>query len=863
MIRFYSGQKFRAVFHGIVAALFLCGLGGMTTAAETNSVWWSLRPLANIQPPSTTNLPASWSQNPIDRFIFAKLAEAGLSPSPPADRGALIRRVAYDLLGLPPAPEEVNDFIQDTRPDAYERLVDRLLASPHYGEQWGRHWLDVIRFGESRGFERNEIINSLWGFRDYIIQSFNDDKPFDQLTIEQLAGDVVGRGNPDVEIATAFLVAGPYDDVGNQDPVQAQVIRANTVDEIITATSGAFLGLTVNCARCHNHKFDPILAEDYYRFYSIFAGVQHGERLLTTPEQRRQREEQLKPLEADRNRRQRDLADFDEMVLRRAGGEPVPPLHFHLPKVSPHLTEDAFAPAEARFVRLSILSNNRDPRSAGGVHIDEFEVWTAGADPRDVALASAGGKATGPSRRAEDFADAYGPGLVNDGQYGARWIVDGPAQLIISFPRPARIGRVAFSADRLKSLSVDSGEIVSVGEYTLDISLDGTNWTKVADSKNRPPLNEAFARERRLRELSTDADRLERATRQRQLDQVNQAIRQVPALRVAWAGRFEQPKHPFFVMKGGDPAKPGVEVQPASLSALAGVTKPFSLAKDAPEADRRLALARWLVRADNPLTPRVLANRIWQFHFGAGIVDTPSDFGKLGGAPTHPELLDWLAQRLLQLGWRLKPLHREILLSQAYQQSGAWREESARVDADARLLWRFPPRRLSAEEIRDTMLSAAGVLDPRMGGPGFRLYRYLQDNVATYVPLDRPGPETYRRSVYHHNARAARVDLLTDFDAPDCAFAAPRRTVTTSPLQALTLLNHQFTQDMAETLARRLENDSSAKDVAGRINRSFLIACGRAPSDNELAQSAAFVRQHGLVSFCRALLNSNQMIYLE
>jgi hypothetical protein len=258
----------------------------------------------------------------------------------------------------------------------------------------------------------------------------------------------------------------------------------------------------------------------------------------------------------------------------------------------------------------------------------------------------------------------------------------------------------------------------------------------------------------------------------------------------------------------------------------------------------------------------VLANRLWHYHFGVGLVDTPSDFGKLGGTPTHPELLDWLARRLQQHHWRLKPLHREIMLSQTYQQSAAWRAEAGAVDADSRLLWRFPPRRLSAEEIRDTMLNAAGVLDYRMGGPGFALYRYLQDNVATYVPLDTPGANTYRRAVYHHNARASRIDLITDFDGPDCAFTTPRRTVTTSPLQALTLFNHQFTLDVADYLARRVTRETGS-DRARQIQRLFWLANHRAPGDREMEIARHLVQTHGLIALCRAMLNANEMMFLD
>jgi hypothetical protein len=287
------------------------------------------------------------------------------------------------------------------------------------------------------------------------------------------------------------------------------------------------------------------------------------------------------------------------------------------------------------------------------------------------------------------------------------------------------------------------------------------------------------------------------------------------------------------------------------------VTVPYELKSDADEGERRLALAKWVTSNVNPLTPRVLANRVWQWHFGTGIVDTPSDFGFLGSKPTHPELLDYLASRFVANGWKLKPLHREILLSQTYLQSAAYRESAAKEDKDARLLWRSPPRRLSAEELRDTMLTVGGKLQLEpMGGPGFRLYRYLANNVSTYVPLDTHGPESFRRAVYHQNARASVVDVLNDFDLPDIAFAAPKRANTTTPLQALTLLNHSFTLDMAKALAARIQNGDA-------VTQAYRITFQRKPSAKEHEAAIHLIATHGTEAFCRALLNANELLYLE
>jgi hypothetical protein len=551
-------------------------------------------------------------------------------------------------------------------------LVDRLLASPRYGEHWGRHWLDVTRFGESTGFEVNHVIENAWPFRDYVIRTFNEDKPFSRLVVEHLAGDAIGSGDPAVEVGLTFLVCGPTDIVGNSDAEKAAQIRADTVDEIIRATSEAFLGLTIGCARCHDHKFDPILQQDYYRLYATFAGVYHDDRLVAPADQLREREQKLDQLDAEKK---------------------------------------------------ALLEQKASAEKSGK----------------------------------ED--------------------------------------------ERIEKLD-------------------------------------------------------------QQLAEIEQQIGKLPSYPSLRVGRFEQPAGPQHLFVGGDANRKGEMVSLASISTLAESAQAYALPPDAPEQQRRLALARWIVAEDNPLTPRVLVNRLWHYHFGTGIVATPSDFGYMGDRPTHPDLLDWLAQRLLAEGWRLKPLHKLIVMSETYRQSSEYDEDAARVDADGRLLWRFPPRRLAAEEIRDTMLHLTGRLDERMGGPGFRLYEYTRDNVATYIPLETVGAETYRRSVYHQNARASRVDVLTDFDAPDCAYSVSRRIPTTTPLQALALMNHSFTIDMADSFAARLEREADA-NLQAQVERTFELAFARSPDAEESVAATKIIHEHGLRAFCRAILNSNELIYID
>ncbi len=422
------------------------------------------------------------------------------------------------------------------------------------------------------------------------------------------------------------------------------------------------------------------------------------------------------------------------------------------PPVDRQLTREEFEPVQAKYVRLRALGSESNPARPAGYTIDEFEVWTDEPDAHNVALSSAGAMATGASRVAKDFADAYSPALTIDGKFGARWIAAGP-ELTIRLAKSERICAVTFSSDR----NGDAGEhgvANFVADFQLLVSLNGQDWQVVADSHERRPVNEAH-RQQRLRDVAITPDQRVLVDEYRQqLAEIDAQIDTVPPLDEWWAGQFQPANGPFHVFLGGDPQRPGPQVTPASLQVVGGPSA-YRLEAGSPESLRRRQLAEWIVHPDNPLTARVLANRVWQYHFGTGIVATPSDFGAMGQRPTHPELLDFLASTLQINGWRLKPLHRLIMLSQTYRQSTEFRATAASRDGDARFLWRFPPRRLAAEEIRDTILSVAGKLDRRMYGPGFRLYRYLQDNVATYIPLDEHGQETYRRAVYHQNARGA------------------------------------------------------------------------------------------------------------
>lgn len=845
--------------------------------SKADATWWALQPLKTGQTGST-------SHETIDDFLQAKLAENKLTFNSPADRRTLIRRASYDLIGLPPTPAEVKAFVNDPDVNAYKKLIDRLLASPHYGERWGRHWLDVVRFGESVGYEQNLIIDNIWPFRDYVIRSINEDKPFDQFIREHIAGDVFGKDDPNVAVGSAFLVAGPYDGVGNQDVVQAAQIRANTLDEIISATGEAFLGMTLGCSRCHDHKFDPITQEDYYGLYATFSGIRHGSVPLATPQEHAARGEKLKPLNKRKAELEKTKSQVDANILKRAR-EKLADYEATWPRepVDRTGTEDRFEPITAKFIRLVCEAQDGNPNSTSGFGIEEFEVWSIGSDSKNVALAKNGGKATGNARTIEDFPGAYGPQLAIDGMTGARFLAKSN-DLTIELAEPTSIDRVVFYSAR-KETTPEQRKFTFVAEYRIEVSENGKQWQEVSSSRDRKPIAQpAFVNHRLLQLETNNEDRNEKQRLNKELGAVKRKIAQVPTIPSVWIGSrvAADAKGPFNVFIGGNPQKKGDEVVPASLAILSKQGDAnYRLAADAPEAKRRLTFADWLVNPDNPLTPRVLANRLWHYHFGTGIVDTPSDFGYMGGRPSHPELLDFLTLKLKENGWRFKEMHRLIMLSQAYQQSSAFRDEAAKIDGDSRLLWRFPPRRLSAEEVRDTILMVSGKLNvsglsksnsnsekPKsvnqatVGGPGFRLYQLMRDNVSTYVPLDQHGPETYRRAVYHQNARASVVDLMTEFDQPDCTFSTPRRSNTTTPLQALTLLNHSFTLDMATAFAERL-NQEAGDDITAQIDRAYQLCYARNASTEEITACRELIRDHGVIAFCRVILNTSEMIYVN
>jgi mono/diheme cytochrome c family protein len=593
-----------------------------------DAIWWSLRPLVRPEIPAVHDRRSV--RSPIDAFILSKLEAAGLHLSPEANRRTLIRRLTFGLHGLPPTPEDIQQFLADRDPDAYEKLVDRLLASPRYGERWGRHWLDVVHYGDTHGYDKDKRRDHAWRYRDYVIRSLNEDVPYSRFIREQLAGDVSEPRNPRSVIATGFIAAGPWDFVGHVElgerTIEKQKTRAIDRDDMVANTMSTFVSLTVHCARCHDHKFDPIPQRDYYRLQAVFAGIDRGDRPCSIPD--------------------------------------------------------------------------------------------------------------------------------------------------------ARI-------------------------------------------KGRPSTEMVYA-------VLSHAPR------------------------------------PIFVLPRGDVEHPALAVGPGALSCVHGLDLNFPNSNTDGEGARRAALAAWIASPANMLTWRSIVNRLWHYHFGRGLVDTPNDFGRNGSTPTHPELLDWLAVRFRDGGQGFKAIHRLIVTSETYRQSSHNNHAFSMIDADNRRLWRMSRQRLDAEAVRDSVLAASGTLDSAMGGPGFELFRFKDDHSPIYdhTPAEAiDNPRVRRRTIYRFVVRSVPNPFLECMDSPDPSLSAPVRGTTITALQALALLNDVFMVNQSHAFARRLA--AQGGDLRRQIEAAFVLTLGRPPSESERDALTAYAQKHGLFNACRILFNTNEFLFID
>ncbi len=884
--------------------------------------------------------------HPIDAFVLARLATNGLSLSPPADRVTLIRRLSFDLLGLPPSPAEIDAFVTDDSPEATSRLVDRFLASPRYGERWGRHWLDVARYTESQGFEYDKLRDNAWHFRDYVIRSFNEDKPYDRFMQEQVAGDVLEPVTSDGIVGASLLVCGPWDEAGNSQANQTQraVTREEELEDLVGTVGQTFLGLTLNCARCHAHKFDPIPTEEYYRVKAVFEGVKHGERSIAGPAEVRAREARVATLKQEIATAQATISRLDEVGSKLAAARRKPGVAAVIPTgPTPYLRWDfaetggtsttagaAFelkGGAVVRDGRLQLPAEGAFLQSAPlGKDIAEktLEAWVSLAN-----LQQGGGAAISIESQDGRVFDA----IVFGERQAGKWMAGSSGfertrdlDVPVETAAPGTFVHLAvvYRADRTIEMfrngqpygqpyrPESAVQTYRAGQARVLIGQrhtgGGRPWLTGAvrravlyDRALRPEEIAASFRSDGLsiptEEILASLNDVQRAEHSAALAAQRSARAELDGLKpfpVSYAGVRVQPA-PTKVLRRGDVKSPGDVIAPAALSAIAELAPEFGLAVDAPEAERRRAFARWLAHPRNPLPARVMANRVWQFHFGQGLVSTPNDFGVSGARPTHPELLDWLAAKFIESGWSVKALHRLIVSSRVYQQasslvSAQYSVRSAQsevrgaqgtsdagttaslitgqlqrameLDADNQLLWRYPARRLEAEAVRDAALAVSGQLNLALGGPSFRPFDALKFPANAYVPADKVGPEFNRRTVYRMNVNSGKEPLLDAFDCPDPSVKTPRRGVTTTPLQALALMNNSFVQRQAGHLVERVMGATN-QELPRAVELAYRLALGRRPTSDEARRALEVAQSRSLTNVCWALLNSTEFVYVR
>ena len=716
---------------------------------------WSYLPPRRPEPPAVKR--ETWVRNPIDRFILSQVEQFGLEPAPEAGRVALIRRVRFDLTGLPPSPEEVAAFVADSRPDAYERLVDRLLDSPQYGERWGRFWLDLARFAESDGFKSDKTRPLAWRYRDWVIKALNADLPYDRFVRLQLAGDELAPNDPEAFIATGFNRNWPFEDNNKVPGLSRQLMLEDMTD----TTASVFLGMTVGCARCHNHKFDPISQKDYYRFQALFAAS----------------------------------APKDDFAL-----------------VSPF--------EQAMFASVEAEHKGR---------IAQFR------------------------RAIESIEKPYRAALLKDK------LAELPAEVRKAFETDPE-ERSAFQEDLLQK----HAKQMSVPARALESAMAPAE-----------------------RQLWSDRSR-----------EMKQLLRETPEGPPMASGMTDEGANapPVFLLQKGNFASPGEEVGPGFPSVLGPTSLDARPAVSAvsPTSGRRQALAEWLTRPDHPLTARVMANRLWQNHFGRGIVATPSDFGTQGTEPTHPALLDWLATEFVARGWSLKAMHRLMVTSATYRQSSIASSRTLVEDPENALFSRMFRRRLEGEAVRDALLAVSGELDPRVGGAS--VFPDLPPGIETRGGWTRSpaAADRNRRSIYVFVRRNLKYPLFDAFDAPDSNTTCPDRNVSVNAPQALMLLNSDLVLDQARAFAGRVLAESSSRhDLAALVERAYRLALARRPDPTELKRGITFLEEQpallsaraetarsldlprpmpdgqdpasaaALVDFCHVLLNLNEFVFVD
>lgn len=894
--------------------------------------WWSLQPVDAPAPPEVAE--PSWPKNKIDNFILARLEAAGLQPAPEADPRTLVRRVYFDLIGLPPTPQEMDAWsnrltlgpsVDNAEIDdaAYGQLVDSLLASPHYGERWARHWMDVIRFGETQGFERNLIRENAWRYRDWIIAAFNDDLPYDEFIRQQIAGDVLYPDDLDALLATGYHVCGTWDQVGYLEGSAAmqKVVRQDGLEDLVSTLGQAFLGLTIHCARCHDHKFDPISQREYYQVAALLGGAQQEakERQGITAKPKTSEynqwsaavnETRIKLGELEHSIRDKYSStdgqgieglqvlyrpneaksdaksdSKDDSKILQDGSQVGSPLNLvveepsrfastdpatkliQAAKASGELTIEAWiTPANvpqtgpARIVTLSRDSGQRNFTLGQDGSSFEVRLRTTATDQNGMPALRSPKLATAEERQHVVFTfNSSGVGrLFVNGKPVAQKETGGD---LSNWNDDFRLGL----GDELSGDRPWDGRFHFVAIYSSALTAKQIKQNFESESRD-VRAGESF------QTLLAKASEEER-TRYRALEQkLGQLQQSDPTRGFEGVAHVIIPKQPpvFHRLERGNVNEPLEVVSPAGLQALsvAGLSPDFGLAPDAPEAERRVKLAEWLSDSRNPLTPRVWVNRLWHYHFGQGIVDTPSDFGFAGGRPTHPVLLDFLAAQLVESGWKTKEMHRTIVTSATYRQaSNVTNARAEAVDAENRLWWRSNPRRLEGEAVRDAVLAISGSLNPQLGGPSYHDMQVnggaMGTNAEFTTPVDEFNDQLNRRTIYRLWARSGSNPLLESLDCPDPSVMAPRRSQTITPIQSLALMNNRLMEQAAENLAKRIATAASDDDLEHQIKSAYAAVLCRQPSARELERCREFVDRRGLEQLCLVLFNTNEFLSVE
>jgi len=907
---------------------------------------WAFQPLAKGPLPAVQN--AEWCRSPIDRFILAKLEAAGMQPARSADKRTLVRRITFDLIGLPPTPAEVEAFLADDSPEAVARLVDRLLATPQYGERWGRHWLDVARYADSNGMDENLAFGEAHRYRDYVVEAFNRDLPFDEFVREQLAGDLLPESESpgtssdlnesqravertiERTVATGFLCLGPKM-LAEDDPVKMEM---DIIDEQVDALGQAFLGLTLGCARCHDHKFDPISAADYYALAGIFKSTQTmenytvvarwQERPLVTPDVERQLAEHEQQLAAAKLRVDERVARANDELISEARARAAdylaaaaaliaqqPALASKSPAPDGGLTPGSIAFEAEAYVRGN-LAKDLDLYGQGiGVVFNrgelpnfiEFDLELsedqAGAYGLELRYAAAESR---PIRvlldgvpilpaTAERVTGSWNPDtqawqpvallLLDTGKHTLRLDRNGPfphVDKLALVPRAWPDGAPRSGRRTLAAAAADEGLVPSFLALSVTWMLDrAVRQQPTAVEDAIADAAGPFVAHTGIEANYTAAATAELATLRESLSALEKAAPVVPR---GMAVSDRAPQNLRIHIRGSH-LNLGAEVPRGFPSVLANVLP--DAVPPPPDCSGRLELANWITRADHPLTSRVIANRVWLWHFGEGLVRTPDNFGRLGEAPTHPELLDWLAGWFVEHGWSIKALHREIITSAAYQMSAEFNADFATRDADNRLAWRFNRRRLDAEELRDAILATSGRIDLTPGGS--LLVTKNREYVAGTASVNPTSYDSRRRSIYLPVVRSALYDVFQAFDFPDPSTLMGRRDRTTVAPQALFMFNSALVLDESRAWAERLlgekteQQDATTGDAA-RLNQIYQAALSRGATTDEIARAQAFLaasarqwREQGIedsearlrawAGLCRTVWGSNEFVFVD